>query len=558
MKANIFITGFSGTGKSVVGREVARRLGWRYVDTDEEIVSASGKPIDAIFQEDGEADFRGLERQHLASLCKGERQVVSTGGGMVTDEQNRRLIEGAGVVVCLEARPETIHSRLSSEGREGRGPVVRPMLADPDPLKRIVALKSERQYSYAQADWTVHTDGLSPSEGADEVMRAWGVLSQRHSANTFSETGDLAAVVRSSSGDYPVWVGWDTLAELGQRVRRVLSPGAAYVIADEGASRHARTAQSSLETAGIPAHIFFVSPGERSKDLTTARHIYDWLAERKAERGHLMLAVGGGVVGDLAGFVAATFLRGLPFGQVPTTLLAMMDAAIGGKTGLDLPVGKNMVGAFHQPQFVLAGVETLGTLPRRELASGWAEAIKHGLILDEGLLRAFEEQRDAVMSLDREVTTDLVRRSVAVKADVVSRDERETLGVRVILNYGHTIGHAIEAATGYAKYLHGEAVSIGMMGAAIISEGLGMLSPAEVERQRSVLEAYDLPVHAEGMDVEVVAEAMTVDKKTVGGSIRWVLLERIGRAVTRSDVAIDLVERTLKALVRPPAEGPRA
>ena len=558
MKANIFITGFSGTGKSVVAREVALRLGWRYVDTDEEIVSASGKPIDAIFGEEGEAHFRRLERQHLASICKGERQVVSTGGGMVIDDGNRRLMEAAGVIVCLEARPDTIHSRLSSEGAKGRGPVVRPMLADSDPLKRIVALKSERQYSYAQAHWTVHTDSLSPSEGADEVVRAWEVLSPGYVAGSAKETGDLASVVRNSSGDYPVWVGWGILAEVGQRVSQALSPDAAYVIADEGASSHARSAQSSLEAAGIPAHIFFVPPGERSKDLSTARHVYDWLAERKAERGHLVMAVGGGVVGDLAGFVAATFLRGLPFCQVPTTLLAMMDAAIGGKTGLDLPRGKNLVGAFHQPRFVLADVQTLETLPQRELTSGWAEAIKHGLILDEGLLRQFEEQKDAVMLLDREITTDLIRRSVAVKADVVSRDERETLGVRVLLNYGHTIGHAIEAATGYGKYLHGEAVSIGMMGAATISESLGMLSHEEVERQRSILEAYDLPVYAEGTDVTAVQEAMTVDKKTVGGSIRWVLLDGIGQAVARSDVSMELVESTLKTLLGRTAEGPRA
>ena len=532
-------------------------MGWRYVDTDEEIVSASGKPIDAIFQEDGEAHFRRLEHENLASVCQREQQVVSTGGGMVMDDGNLRLMEAAGVVVCLEARPDTIHSRLSSEGSEGWSPVVRPMLVDSDPLKRIIALKSERQYSYARANWTVHTDGLSPSEGADEVLRAWGVLSRRYAADSARDTGDLAAVVRGSSGDHPVWVGWGILAELGQRVSQTLSPDAAYVIADEGASSHARSAQSSLEAAGIPAHIFFVPPGEQSKDLQTAHHVYDWLAERRAERGHLVLAVGGGVVGDLAGFVAATFLRGLPFCQVPTTLLAMIDAAVGGKTGLDLPRGKNLVGAFHQPRFVLADVETLKTLPQRELTSGWAEAIKHGLILDEALLRSLEEQRDAVMSLDQEVTTDLVRRSVAVKADVVSRDEMETLGVRILLNYGHTIGHAIEAATGYGKYLHGEAVSIGMMGAATISENLGMLSREEVERQRSILEAYGLPVYGEGTDVEAVREAMTVDKKTVGGSIRWVLLDGIGQAVARSDVPTELVERTLKTLLGRAAEGPR-
>ena len=311
-----------------------------------------------------------------------------------------------------------------------------------------------------------------------------------------------------------------------------------------------------MERAGIPTHMFLIPPGEQSKTLDTARQIFKWLARRRAERGHLVLAVGGGVAGDLAGFVAATFLRGMPFAQVPTSLLAMMDAAIGGKVAVDLPQGKNLVGAFYQPLFVLADVEALTTLPQRELASGWAEAIKHGLILDPELLAIFEDERGQAQALDPEVATDLIRRSVAIKADVVSRDEKETLGVRVLLNYGHTIGHALEAATGYQSLLHGEAVSIGMMGAAYIGEGMGMMSDGEVERQRAVLAAYGLPAWYEGMDVDAVAGAMLSDKKVSSGSIRWVLLDGIGRAITRDDVPADLVEQTLTRLARPPIPAP--
>jgi 3-dehydroquinate synthetase len=226
----------------------------------------------------------------------------------------------------------------------------------------------------------------------------------------------------------------------------------------------------------------------------------------------------------------------------------MMDAAIGGKTAVDLPQGKNMVGAFYQPRFVLADVQALETLPHRETRSGWAEAIKHGLILDEGLFRTFEEGSKSVLALDRETTTDVVRRSVAIKADVVSRDERETLGFRVLLNYGHTIGHALEASTGYGRLLHGEAVSIGMMGAALIGNGMGMLSLPEVDRQRSVLEAYGLPVSFADLDADGVHRAMALDKKTEGRAVRWVLLETIGRAVTRADVPSELVEEVLTRL----------
>ena len=354
-QANIFITGFSGSGKSTVGREVARVLGRRFVDTDEEIVEASGKPIAALFEEDGEAAFRRLEHECLSAVCEGEEQVVSTGGGMPMDERNRRLMEANGIIVCLEAAPSTIHRRLlAQQGAEAR-PVVRPMLKDPDPLGRIVALKSERQPGYALAHWTVHTDRLSLGDAAGEVVRAWKLLtrtqdSERISRGEGGENEDLAATVRGSAGDYPVWVGWGTLGELGERVRRMLAPRVAYVVTDGGAYRHARSAVASLEAAGVPTHIFVIPPGETSKTLEMARRLYEWLASHKAERGHLVLAVGGGVVGDLAGFVAATFLRGVLLGQVPTSLLAMMDAAIGGKTAVDLPEGKNLVGAFYQPQ----------------------------------------------------------------------------------------------------------------------------------------------------------------------------------------------------------------
>jgi 3-dehydroquinate synthase len=553
LRSNIFITGFSGSGKTTVSREVARRLGWKLVDLDEEIVRAGGKSLEAIFADDGETRFRQLEHDCLETVSRGERQVVSTGGGIVMDERNRMVMGRTGVVVCLEAQPETILDRLEGEAGEGRGPVVRPMLEAPDPMARVRSLKAERQSAYALADWTVHTDRLTPGEAAAEVARGWTVLTG--AASEYSNGSDLAAIVRTAAGNYPVWVGWGILDRLGERVARAVGPSAAYIISDEGVYAQARRAQLSMEAAGIPTHTFFIPPGEATKTLDTARLIYGWLADRRAERGHVIVAVGGGVVGDLAGFVAATHLRGMPLVQVPTSLLAMMDAAIGGKVAVDLPQGKNLVGAFHQPRFVLADVQALETLPRRELRSGWAEAIKHGLILDEALLASFESAKAAISRLDRDVTADVIRRSVAIKADVVSQDERETLGIRVLLNYGHTIGHAIETATGYGTYLHGEAVSVGMMGAAQISRAMGMLSADEVERQGAVLGAFGLPLgYGEDVDPGAVTAAMQSDKKTASGTIRWVLLDGIGSAVTRSDVPDELVQEALRGLVhRQPA-----
>ena len=546
MKQNIFITGFSGTGKTSTARALARSLGWRFVDTDDEIVEQAGKSIEDIFSQDGEQGFRDLERMVLARVAAGTGQVVATGGGIIMDVRNRRAMDAGGVVVLLEASPATILERLEREqAQRTGGPAVRPMLEADDPMERIRSLKACRQLNYTRAHLTVHTDDLTPGEAASEVARRWNVARAREPA---ADDADLAARVHTSSGDYPVWVAWGIIDELGQRVKGIVDAPVAYIISDDGAHAQARRAQVAMEAADIPTHLFFIPPGERSKTLAMAQYIYSWLADRKAERGHLVLAVGGGVVGDLAGFVAATYLRGMPFGQVPTSLLAMMDAAIGGKTAVDMPQGKNLVGAFYHPRFVLSDVSVLQTLPRRELNSGWAEAIKHGLILDQALLSTFEERADEIPELGQEITTEVVRRSVAIKADVVSRDERETLGIRVLLNYGHTIGHAIESATDYGRYLHGEAVSIGMMGAAYIGEAMGLMSPDEVDRQRKVLTSYGLPLTFTRVDPDAIGEAMLTDKKIAAGTIRWVLLDGIGNAVTRVDVPLTLVRDAVRRL----------
>ena len=546
MKKNVFITGFSGTGKTTTGRVLARSLGWRFVDTDDEIVKQAGRPIEDIFTRDGEQGFRELERSVLARVAAGAQQVVATGGGIIMDDRNRLAMHDNGVVVLLEARPEKILERLERQRKQQtEAAPIRPMLEADDPLERIRSLKARRQSHYTRAHWIVNTDDLTPEEAASEVARRVNVA---RAGRPQADDADLAARVRTSSGDYPLWVGWGTIDELGRRVRGILDPPVAYIISDDGVHTQARRAQAAMEAVDIPTHLFFIPPGERSKTLAMAQNIYSWLADRKAERGHLVLAVGGGVVGDLAGFVAATYLRGMPLGQVPTSLLAMMDAAIGGKTAVDMPQGKNLVGAFYQPKFVLSDVSVLRTLPRRELNSGWAEAIKHGLILDEALLTTFEEGADEIPELRPEITTEVVRRSVAIKADIVSRDERETLGVRVLLNYGHTIGHAIETATDYGRYLHGEAVSIGMMGAAYIGEAMGLMSTDEVDRQRQVLTSYGLPLACEGVDPDAIGEAMLTDKKIAAGAIRWVLLDGIGNAVTRNDVPPELVRDAVRRL----------
>ena len=362
---------------------------------------------------------------------------------------------------------------------------------------------------------------------------------------------DIAATVHHSGGSYPVVAGRGVLEQLGPRLQALGVTGTAYIISDENVFRtYGRKAQHSLEAAGIAAHSYSIPPGEESKSLALAEDIYAWLADLRSERRHAIIALGGGVVGDLGGFVASTFLRGMMFVQVPTSMAAMVDASIGGKVAVNLPQGKNLVGAFYQPSLVLADIDTLSTLGQRERSEGWAEAVKHGLILDAELFDLFEEYAEDLLALRGDISTDVIRRSMAIKAQVVSEDERETLGKRILLNYGHSIGHALESVTGYGHYMHGEAVSVGMMGAGRISEVMGLIPPEVVERQRRVLERFQLPLSAPGVDADVILDKMTRDKKTEAGSLRWVLLEGVGHSVVRRDVPLDLVRETVEELSR--------
>ena len=369
-----------------------------------------------------------------------------------------------------------------------------------------------------------------------------------------AESGAPAFVVRAPSATYPVYVEWGALDRIGEHLLAAGLRGPVYVVSDSTVAwMYAGRVEQALGNAGLESHFYTVPAGEASKSLATAGELYTWLAERRCERGSTILALGGGMVGDLAGFAAATFLRGVAVVQAPTSLAAMVDASIGGKTAVNLPAGKNLVGAFYQPRMVAADLTTLRSLSAREMASGWAEAIKHGLILDPSLYRLFEERVEDLLDLEPEITEEVVRRSMAIKGRIVEEDERETLGRRMLLNYGHTIGHGLEAATEYNTLLHGEAVSVGMAAVGEIGRHMGLVSQEEVEQYTSVLRSFGLPVAAPGVDPDLVLAAMKMDKKASGRRINWVLLEGIGRAVVRSDVPEDLAEATVRAVCSPDA-----
>jgi shikimate kinase/3-dehydroquinate synthase len=548
---NLILTGFSGTGKSLVGHSISQQLGWDFIDTDQEISRRADKPITDIFSQEGEGHFREMERQVIAQACSASHTVVSTGGGAIVDTANHVIMASSGLIICLEATPETICERLQHHDADQDAGNLRPLLAGPDLLKHVTEMKAQRQPHYALAQYTVHTDGLTVQEVAREALGSRQVRAVLAQLGSHADISASAFVVQTQSATYPVYVDWGLLDDIGKRLIELGIDGPAYLITDENVmDPHGQKVRHALQNAGIETQCLVIPSGETSKSLETAETVYSWLAERRCERGHTIIALGGGVVGDLAGFVAATFLRGLSLVQVPTSLAAMVDASIGGKTAVNLPAGKNLVGAFHQPRMVLADLNTLKTLPPRELTSGWAEAIKHGLILDAPLFRLFREKAEALLKLEPEITAEVVRRSMSTKARVVEEDEKETTGRRTLLNYGHTIGHALEAATQYKRLLHGEAVSIGMVAAAEISHGMGLLPKEAVEKQAEVLRCFGLPTSCPGVEPKDVLEAMELDKKAASKVINWVLLEGIGRATLRSDVPQELVQQALRDISR--------
>ncbi len=557
---NIVLTGFSYTGKTKVGRAVAEKLGWTFVDTDDEIVRVAGKPIPEIFGQDGEEKFREYERDVLRRVCEEKERVISTGGGAVVNALNREIMKANGVVICLEALAVTIYSRLRKDAEENPGQEVRPLLQTPDPLKRIEYLKGVRQPYYDLSDWTVHVDNLSIDEAAEEVIRGWRYGSRgrtdapflpdiRETDAPYCREMGAACVVQTATESYPVFVGWGDLSRLGPRMRNAGLAGRAFIISDDLVlDIYGGEVVDQLEKAGFPVDSVAVPHGEQSKSFETATGLYDWLVDRRVERSDSIVALGGGVVGDLAGFVAATMLRGVPLVQVPTSLIGMVDSSIGGKVGVNHPGGKNLIGAFHQPRLVVSDVETLTSLPERELVSGWAEVIKHAMVRDPQLLRSLLDFTGELLGLERQRSVEVISRSAAIKAAIVSSDEKES-GLRTVLNYGHTIAHGVEAATGYGRFLHGEAVAVGMMGAAMVGRRLGLLDKDIVDLHGEALSGFGLPVSASGVPIDRAMQAMALDKKVRAERIRWVLLTDVGKPTIRDDVTPDLVADVLGELL---------
>ena len=346
---------------------------------------------------------------------------------------------------------------------------------------------------------------------------------------------------------YPIHIGAGLLDRAALYAPAVRGRTAAIVTNETVAPLYAARVAEALRTAGARAVLTITLPdGEEHKDWRTLDRIFAALLAAQADRGSVLVAVGGGVVGDMAGFAAATYQRGIAHVQVPTTLLAQVDSSVGGKTAINHPLGKNMVGAFHQPAAVIADTGALATLPAREYAAGLAEVVKYGAIHDAAFLDWLEAHADALRARDAGALAHAIRRSCEIKAEIVAADERES-GVRALLNFGHTFGHAIESAAGYGSWLHGEAVAAGMALAARFSVQLGRIAPADAQRLERLLRRFDLPVEAKGFPVATWLEYMGRDKKNESGRITLVLLDALGRASVVKDAPMARLEEFLAA-----------
>lgn len=537
----LFLIGFAAAGKSTVGRRLAERWGRRFSDLDDVIAEEAGEPVPTLVARD-QARFRKIEAAALRHVIDdadryGDGPVIACGGGAAAHGNNLDRMREAGLVVTLAIDPKTAVARAGDVSS-------RPLLARP--LRSIIELAESRDPHYRRAHAIV--DAGQP---LDRVVDDVATIAEHY--GRLGEQRREAILVGLGERTYPIAIQ-PTLAE-------VLAPhvpgGRAVIITDDNvAPRWLTQLRAALGPAHAETAVFTVPAGEASKCFATYEHLCERLIRHGVDRATTVLAIGGGVIGDLAGFVAATVLRGLPVIHLPTTIVAMTDSAIGGKTAIDSAAGKNLIGAFWQPRAVLAALETLATLPARERRAGFGELWKYALLDGEDMWTAVEacaawaaapdgDERGSA-SVPAELT-DVIRRSAAYKAQVVVRDERETKGLRLLLNLGHTLGHAFETAA-EGSLLHGEAVALGLVAACRVSQRVAGCSAELEERLTEALTRSGLSADFEPHLQEKAWDALSLDKKRVGDSVRFVVVKDVGRC---SSMEIELTE--LRRILRPSA-----
>jgi 3-dehydroquinate synthetase/shikimate kinase len=538
---DIILVGLPGSGKSAIGRRLAARHRAAFIDLDDAIEAGTGRSIPEIFAEDGEATFRALERAAVAALGPpdaGEAvaRVVATGGGAVVDPRNRWQLYRGRLPVWLDGRPEVLAQRLR------RSPHVRPLVTGREPIAAVRDLGRRRERFYAAAHRIVGmADVRSVVAAVDDLVATagGGGAAWRRGTSLLSASTPIGRYV----------LGDGMAAEAVSTALHDLGARRAILVSEPGARAAAGDAiAASLTAEGWPVEVIELPRGEAAKRLAVVETAARRLAELRAERREPLVAIGGGALGDAAGFLAATWLRGVPLIHVPTTLVAQIDSAIGGKTAVDLDEGKNLVGAFHRPSVIVTDVAFLRTLDERQRRAALGEAVKMAVLGDGRLFEVLESDGDAIArgeaaAFDSGAVAEVVERCAWAKVEVVADDEREAgaVGGRITLNLGHSVGHGLEAADGYRDLLHGEAVAHGLRAASRIALELELVARDRVARIEALLDRLGLGIGPLALPADAVRVAMGRDKKHAAGRLRWVLPSDDG-VVVRDDVPEAVVD----------------
>jgi len=537
---NIYFTGFMASGKTRIGKLLSSHLKRPYIDSDTYIVEKAKKSIAEIFEQDGEAKFRELEKEAIRDISKKKNVVVSLGGGAITQSENVHVIRSSGILICMKAEPEILCERI---GRNNS----RPLMAGLEPdarLEKINTMLSAREKYYALADFSIDSNEGPPEERVlpqiIEALKLWEHL--------------VARVELSSGASYPIFIGKNILKYIHVLLKKLkLFPqNEILVCTDSNIAKKQNDNLKMLCKKTGESKSFVFPAGENSKQLEVLNRLWTFMLKNRYSRKSCLLQFSGGVVGDMAGFAAATYQRGISFVQIPTSLLAMVDSSVGGKVAINHTEGKNMIGAFYQPKAVMCDLAVLKTLPKEEFRAGLAEIVKYGIIYDADFFQWIEKNASAIIEKDFAALKYIVKRSCEIKSAVVGEDEFE-LGLRAILNYGHTFGHAIEKITDYKKFSHGIAVGLGMRVAGRLSTITGRWTAKEESRQNELLTKFRIPKTLTQSKVELslksVWNAMASDKKAEKKTRFYILPLRIGEVEKTSEPTKEQVLEAFKAVI---------